>query len=101
LPETFTVGRHSTRHLVRPDQLSVHLQLLAAFNQLKQRVIASESLIAGLEADSEKRWVWFVNLAVERFERWCLSLKPTDTIEQHLPPIDVTMVWHAYLLNPR
>jgi hypothetical protein len=35
------------------------------------------------------------------FERWCLSIKPSDVVEQHLPPIDVTMVWHAYLLNPR
>ncbi|KAG1725508.1 hypothetical protein EDB19DRAFT_1883221, partial [Suillus lakei] len=101
LPETFSIGRGSTQHLVRPDQLKAHLQLLAAFSHLKQRVVASESLIAGLESDSEKRWVWFVNLAVERFERWCLTIKQSDTVEQRLPPIDVTMVWHSYLLNPR
>ncbi|KAG2070670.1 hypothetical protein BDR04DRAFT_591757 [Suillus decipiens] len=100
LPETFRIGRYSTQHLVRPDQLKAHLQLLAAFSQLKQRVVASESLIAGLESDSEKRWVWFVNLAVERFERWCFTIKQSDIVEQRLPPIDVTMVWHAYLLNP-
>ncbi|KAG1876823.1 hypothetical protein C8R48DRAFT_591090 [Suillus tomentosus] len=101
LPETFNIGQRSTGHLIRPDQLRAHLQLLAAFSHLEQRVAASESLIAGLESDSEKRWVWFVNLAVERFERWCLTIKQSDTVEQHLPPIDVTMVWHAYLLNPR
>ncbi|KAG1844114.1 hypothetical protein C8R48DRAFT_578294, partial [Suillus tomentosus] len=87
--------------LVRPDQLKAHLQLLAAFSHLEQRVVANESLAAGLESDSEKRWVWFVNLAVERFERWCLMIEQSDTVEQRLPPIDVTMVWHAYLLNPR
>ncbi|KAG2040497.1 hypothetical protein BDR03DRAFT_915553 [Suillus americanus] len=100
LPETFNIGPRSTQHLVRPDQLKAHLQLLAAFGHLKQRVVASDSLIAGLESDSEKRWVWFVNLAVERFERWCLTIKQSDTVEQRLPPIDVTMVWHSYLLNP-
>ncbi|KAG2145431.1 uncharacterized protein EDB93DRAFT_504192 [Suillus bovinus] len=100
LPDTFNIGRCSTHHLVRPDQLKAHLQLLAAFSHLKQRVVASENLIAGLESDSEKRWVWFVNLAVERFERWCLTIKQSDTVEHRLPPIDVTMVWHAYLLNP-
>ncbi|KAG1797327.1 uncharacterized protein HD556DRAFT_1356096 [Suillus plorans] len=100
LPETFNIGRCSTQHLVRPDQLKAHLQLLAAFSRLKQRVVANESLTAGLESDSEKRWVWFVNLAVERFERWCLMIEQSDTVEQRLPPIDVTMVWHAYLLNP-
>ncbi|OAX33002.1 hypothetical protein K503DRAFT_804741 [Rhizopogon vinicolor AM-OR11-026] len=66
LPERFTIGRNNTHHLVRPDQLKAHLQILAAFDYLKKRVIASENLIAGLETDSEKRWVWFVNLAVER-----------------------------------
>ncbi|KAG1834680.1 hypothetical protein EV424DRAFT_1531880 [Suillus variegatus] len=91
LPETFNIGQRSTGHLIRPDQLRAHLQLLAAFSHLEQRVAASESLIAGLESDSEKRWVWFVNLAVERFERWCLTIKQSDTVEQHLPPIDVTM----------
>ncbi|KAG2104330.1 uncharacterized protein F5147DRAFT_579917 [Suillus discolor] len=101
LPETFNIGQRSTRHLIRSYQLRAHLQLLAAFSHLEQRVGASENLIAGLESDSEKRWVWFVNLAVERFERWCLTIKQSDTVEQHLPPIDVTMVWHAYLLNPR
>ncbi|KAG1897054.1 uncharacterized protein F5891DRAFT_957791, partial [Suillus fuscotomentosus] len=40
-------------------------------------------------------------LVEHRFERWCLTIKKSDTVEQHLPPIDVTMVWHAYLLNPR
>ncbi|KAG2747340.1 hypothetical protein P692DRAFT_20935613, partial [Suillus brevipes Sb2] len=100
LPETFSIGRFSTQHLVRPNQLKAHLQLLAAFSHLKQRVAASESIIAGLESDSEKRWAWFVNLAVERFERWCLTIKQSDVVEQRLPPIDVTMVWHAYLLNP-
>ncbi|KAG2370303.1 hypothetical protein BDR07DRAFT_1265614 [Suillus spraguei] len=95
LPETFSIGRYSTQHLVRPDQLKAHLQLLAAFSHLQQRVIASKSLIAGLESDSEKRWVWFVNLAVERFERWCLTIKQSDIVEQRLPPIDVTMVWYA------
>jgi hypothetical protein len=67
LPETFSIGRFSTQHLVRPDQLKAHLQLLAAFSHLKQRVVASESIFAGLESDNEKHWVWFVNLAVERY----------------------------------
>ncbi|KAG2141382.1 uncharacterized protein EDB93DRAFT_1089431 [Suillus bovinus] len=102
LPTTFRIGQHITRHLICPDQLKAHLQLLAAFSHLKQRVVASESLTAGLELDSEKRWVWFVNLAVERrFEKWCLIIKQTDIMEQRLPPIDVIMVWHTYLLNPR
>ncbi|KAJ7097656.1 hypothetical protein C8R44DRAFT_563612, partial [Mycena epipterygia] len=38
------------------------------------------------------------------FEIWCKALMPADAEQQFamiLPPIDVLMVWHAYLLNPR
>ena len=40
--------------------------------------------------------------AVHRFRRWCVSIRDVraGTIENSLPPIDVVMVWHAYLLNP-
>ncbi|KAJ2912587.1 hypothetical protein MD484_g7832, partial [Candolleomyces efflorescens] len=54
--------------------------------------------------DLEKRWVWFVGLAVERFDVWARSLKPKDVLrplEDTLPPLDVLMVWHSYMLNPR
>ncbi|KAG7447815.1 uncharacterized protein BT62DRAFT_823263, partial [Guyanagaster necrorhizus] len=49
------------------------------------------------------KWSWFVGLAVERFERWCKALTAQDELDfadQQLPPVDVIMVWHAYLLNP-
>ncbi|OJA14891.1 hypothetical protein AZE42_13114 [Rhizopogon vesiculosus] len=91
LPERFTIGRNSTHHLVRPDQLKAHLQLLAAFDYLRQRVVASESLIAGLEADSEKRWVWFVNLAVERWyaedTTRISKLKPLTKFSDYFPTL--------------
>ncbi|KAK6981762.1 hypothetical protein R3P38DRAFT_3113380 [Favolaschia claudopus] len=54
-------------------------------------------------ANMESRWPWFVGLAVERFEKWCTALKPSHTeqgLASILPPLDVLMVWHAYLLNP-
>ncbi|KAF8548607.1 hypothetical protein OG21DRAFT_1422787 [Imleria badia] len=54
------------------------------------------------EMEPEKRWGWFVNIAVERFDRWCRSLVDLCSVnlELALPPIDVLMVWNAYLLNP-
>jgi len=60
------------------------------------------------ELDGEQRWSWFVNLAVERFQRWVENLSPPsklNTLEKfvrrNLPPLDVWMVLHAYLLNPQ
>jgi hypothetical protein len=38
-----------------------------------------------------------------RFERWCTSVQYTPLsqfVNENLPPIDVIMVHHAYLLNP-
>ena len=75
---------------------------------------------------SEKqRWAYFVGVAVERFEKCVLALdadpalaiitgpgirvgeegdsKPEKGSRRRdfvLPPIDVLLVWHAYLLNP-
>ena len=40
------------------------------------------------------------NIYASSFERWCMTIKKTDTEGRGLPPIDVVMVWHAYLLNP-
>ncbi|KAK0499373.1 hypothetical protein EDD18DRAFT_1102741 [Armillaria luteobubalina] len=37
------------------------------------------------------------------FERWCKELttdNKTNFVDQCLPPVDIIMVWHAYLLNP-
>jgi len=38
-----------------------------------------------------------------RFERWVQSLQlvPLEKfVTEHIPPVDVWMVWHAYLLSP-
>ncbi|KAH9930332.1 uncharacterized protein B0H18DRAFT_148066 [Fomitopsis serialis] len=51
-----------------------------------------------------RRWAWFVYMAVERFRRWvkCVTAnKDVDAwVETEIPPLDVLMVWHAYMLNP-
>ncbi|KAF2680272.1 hypothetical protein K458DRAFT_434395 [Lentithecium fluviatile CBS 122367] len=77
----------------------------------------------------DKRWVVFVSKAADRFEMWWESLPVTSRCRirttdfdsantthspkkftekgegladmMALPPLDVLMVWHSYLLNPR
>ncbi|KAH7921597.1 hypothetical protein BV22DRAFT_1019043 [Leucogyrophana mollusca] len=51
-----------------------------------------------MEMPPGKRWAWFVALAVERYSSF--TLDSTDIGWKCLPPLDVVMVWHAYLLNP-
>ncbi|KAI1138140.1 hypothetical protein F5Y05DRAFT_418995 [Hypoxylon sp. FL0543] len=78
--------------------------------------------LAGLR---EKRWALFVARAVDRYEEWWGKLSksslseydmeqdserysgftsksnPLSWAENILPPLDVLMVWHAHMLNPR
>ncbi|KAH0373092.1 hypothetical protein KCU65_g761, partial [Aureobasidium melanogenum] len=78
---------------------------------------------------AEKRWQVYVSRAVDRFSQWRYTLEPdtdyytfkhawsglgrelTERVnpekvkplafdETNLPPIDVLMVWHSYMLNP-
>ena len=78
---------------------------------------------------SEKRWAIYVSRAVDRFAAWAAAVAPSrqmmtiDAFAVHgqagtlcnpnekaaplrldktnMPPADVIMVWHAYMLNPR
>ncbi|KAI9572329.1 hypothetical protein HD554DRAFT_2015301 [Boletus coccyginus] len=104
-PTTYTVGRHRTHPLVEARHLRGHLALLHAFDILRRDVESGDVSRFPQDVrtmDVETRWGWFVSLAVERFRRWCVSVRDVraGTIENTLPPIDVVMVWHAYLLNP-
>ncbi|KIJ93443.1 hypothetical protein K443DRAFT_135047 [Laccaria amethystina LaAM-08-1] len=109
-PTSFTIGGTRTDSLlVNIPQVQGHLALLHAFAQLRTEievleVSLTDTMISDMPADKEKRWAWFVALAVERFDRWCQNLKSEDAakpISEILPPVDVLMVWHSYMLNPR
>jgi hypothetical protein len=79
---------------------------------------------------AEKRWAVYITRAVDRFDAWVSATVPvipkptmaelerdgaTDQITKlsyvktamppigplNMPPVDVLMVWHAYMLNPR
>ena len=123
----FHVGKAVTlTPFVTPSQLKIHLGLLRAFRELKLKVQESSDiantfppLSAVLEA--EARWIWFLELALERyaihhrppfyngprlvprrFRRWVLALDELRTSATAVdnPPLDVWLIWHAYMLNP-
>lgn len=103
-PETFSIGhKQTTGPLVTPSQLKGHLGLMRQFWDLRQKVESAnqDSRLPAFTTrmDSELRWAYFVTLAVDRFERWVKNM-PVSSTPFCFPPIDVIMVWHAYLLNP-
>ncbi|KAJ2912588.1 hypothetical protein MD484_g7833, partial [Candolleomyces efflorescens] len=104
-PTRFKVGGVFTDGLlVNIEQIKGHLALLDAFSNLKTQVEGLELESSYMSKDPERRWAWFVGLAVERFDVWARSLKHKDALqplEDIIPPLDVLMVWHSYMLNPR
>ncbi|KAI0050300.1 hypothetical protein FA95DRAFT_1603654 [Auriscalpium vulgare] len=107
-PGVYRIGTANLQvPLVKVKHLQCHLNLLGAFAQLRQEVEASDAALpeAAMRLETERRWAWFVGLAVERFERWVknINLAPTNPKEfahAAAPPLDVWLVWHAYMLNP-
>ncbi|KAH7923640.1 hypothetical protein BV22DRAFT_1048054 [Leucogyrophana mollusca] len=106
-PMAFSIGsRRTPGPLVSPEQLKGHLRLLRAFFNMRLTVEeCKDSRLPAfvLQMEKHNRWTWFVTVAVDRFERWVKSLQfvPLEKFTtKHFPPLDVWMVWHAYLLNP-
>lgn len=111
LPNHFRVAGHYITPLLRPSDLLAHLRLLGAFLRLRQDVYDHQSP-AGIRMEGHERWAVFLERAVYRFQCWASRMlshsadddDPTTTrslAAEEYPPLDVVMVWHTYLLNPR
>ena len=115
-PQSFNIGTRRTPPLVDSTQLKGHLALLRSFALLRSQVdeLSGNAVIE----DKDRRWAWFVSLAVERwvivgrilktgsdcwlylvgslrFAIWCQKLTEADMItpaHEVLPPLDVIMV---------
>lgn len=109
--------------ILDPSELRAHLDILRAFHDLKSQVEEGNKLEPDVHTLSpEQRWKSFVQASVKkydvygsascealtfslfRFHSWVSSLKVDDNgvVERiECPPLDVCLVWHAYMLNPR
>jgi hypothetical protein len=66
-PTQFNIGTLRTPEpLVSISQVKGHLALLHAFAELKKHVEGLQEPIPQMPADLERRWAWFIALAVER-----------------------------------
>jgi len=106
LQSNFKIGKDLTpKPLVSAAQLQLHLDLLRAFKELRTRVETGDNgfpdVVQSLEP--ERRWLWFLELAAARFQLWTENLTSEtkeDFFASGIPPLDVWMVWHSYMLNP-
>lgn len=112
---------NAAKYLPNEIETIAHLKLMRAFSVMKKKVVGlTDSNNAG------KLWGAFVARAVRRFIVFVTAIKKTvassgkaydepsifalanvknselvATVNQLLPPLDVIMVWHAFLLNPK
>ncbi|KIM24605.1 hypothetical protein M408DRAFT_26897 [Serendipita vermifera MAFF 305830] len=95
IPLTFTIGTYASHPLVTITEVQAHLRLLGAFATLKAHVQRGVP-------DPQHAWSVFVHKAVYRFDKFMSGawrdFPPWN--EEIIPPLDVVMVWHTYLLNP-
>ncbi|KAK7525777.1 uncharacterized protein IWZ02DRAFT_445879 [Phyllosticta citriasiana] len=112
--------------LPRAAECAVHLELLEVFQTVKSRCAKSHIVAHALNlrqpysfgvvtkrkrsARAQAAWNTYLTLAVLRFGKWWDALlkildAPDGAVPQitkkTLPPLDVLMVWHTYLLTPR
>lgn len=86
-----------------------HLKLLNAFHKLRQIITVN----INTKAQQGKLWQCYVTMAVRKFNIFISALKirfPNDHecesdfnqfMNNCLPSLDILLVWHAFLLNPR
>lgn len=113
VPEHFKVGTSYIIPPVMPSDLHAHLTLLGAFHRLREDVRTQKGK-ADITLQPDEQWAVFLERAVYRFELWAtkvivasanlvdgLVTKSRELAPDELPPLDVMMVWHTYMLNPR
>jgi hypothetical protein len=66
-PTNFKIGiKTTTEPLVSIQQIKGHLALLNAFSELRNSIEGAEISVPYVPNDKERKWAWFVGLAVER-----------------------------------
>ncbi|KAG8952409.1 hypothetical protein FRC00_006770, partial [Tulasnella sp. 408] len=112
LPNHFKVSNQYVKAQVTPSDLQAHLVLLGAFHRLREEVRTFKGR-ADIPMEPDERWAVFLQRAVYRFQKWAVRMIGRDGQEEvrgegprvlapdEVPPLDVLMVWHTYMLNPR
>lgn len=122
--------RRMTLDLALPTQAecATHLEFLETLFILRQKILVSKELDdvmqtkpvrehkTGAQGDEktlkddklwdrrQAKWPRFVELATVRFLAWRDHFNRSSQREitrDNLPPLDILMVWHSFLLNPR
>ncbi|GAB1743187.1 hypothetical protein NU219Hw_g9043t1 [Hortaea werneckii] len=91
------------------DETIAHLKLLECFYRLRQTIGSTDGLFGisnslvtgpGIDASNLEQLTGCMQKGGPQAVLYQQPI-PLDLSKDNLPPIDVLMVWHAYMLNPR
>jgi hypothetical protein len=91
VPVTKTLGSGSLARLPTTQECAIHLGFLECVVALKQDVE---------QWNMETGWNSYLQLAVPRFQVWIAHFLNDKASSSEIPPLDVLVVWHAFMLNP-
>ncbi|KAI1126978.1 hypothetical protein F5Y10DRAFT_266556 [Nemania abortiva] len=89
------LGEGDSTRLPTLYECAAHLKLLNAIVRL-QVDVEEWADITGKE--KEEAWSMYCSAAVERFLKWSQAAGVADE-DETVPPLDILMVWHSYMLN--
>ncbi|CAE6429350.1 unnamed protein product [Rhizoctonia solani] len=108
LPTTFKIGKSYTPPLISVSSVRKHLLLLSCFSTLRRNVENAPPSLP-LDLDPEVKWAIYLVRADYRFGLWIDKVvnrferqrgEVAELTDAEIPPIDVLLLLHAYLLNP-
>ena len=107
-PPSLVIGTHTLEpfDLVTIPEIQAHLSFLGAFARLKAQVKSQKG--PDVRGSVDELWATYIARAVDRFAKWIDKVVYHQTgsdlrelAEVDVPPLDVLMAWHTYMLNPR
>jgi hypothetical protein len=107
-PQSYNIGSKvlAPFELVAIPEIRAHLSFLGAFARLKAEVKSQKG--PDVRGSVDELWAIYIARAVDRFALWVkngLSAlgegASRELVEDEIPPLDVLMAWHTYMLNPR
>ncbi|KAF8603071.1 hypothetical protein BDV93DRAFT_178907 [Ceratobasidium sp. AG-I] len=107
-PPSLLIGTHTLEpfDLVTIPEIQSHLSFLGAFARLKAQVKSQKG--PDVRGSVDELWATYIARAVDRFAKWVDKVIYHQTgsdlrelAEVDVPPLDVLMAWHTYMLNPR
>lgn len=85
------------------DDVKLHIFLMMSISKLQESVEGGPFAVDGESGNLllSQETMTYIRNAVQRFRMWLgyLTVSPSPEKEP-IPPLDVLMIWHAYMLSP-